>query len=337
MTTQSLRRKGISLGKRHVLITVLCLFAIFQAGLRDMNNLPVENDTPNYYESYIRISQTPWSEIFNTFDIYNDDYGERDRGFPVFVKLTQTVYNDFTFFMFLVAIIFIIPLGSLVEKYVKSYLGIILSFATYFALYSIIPNSFMRQATVLGIYMFSLRYILERNWKKYFGIMLLAFTVHSSSLIALPLYFVPVIKNLKKWLLIALVISPVLLYLSDILVTRIMSGTVYAVFLSADNYGVTSVIMLVEFVSVLALLLFDKIENTPYAKLLLGGMVGALVLLPFVRIGGTIMRISYYYNIFIIPLIPVIINNAFVKQKNAFPRNVVYLLSIFFFAYMYFR
>ena len=302
-----------------------------------MNNLPEENDTPNYYESYTRISQTPWSEIFDTFELYNEDYGERDRGFPVFVKITQIVFNDFTFFMFLVAIIFIVSLGLLIERYVMSYLGILLSFAIYFALFSIIPNSFMRQATVLGIYMLSLRYILERNWKKYFVIMLIAFTIHSSSLIALPLYFVPTIKNLKKWLLVALIVSPVLLLLSDILVTRIMTGTVYAVFLSADNYGVTRVIILVEFVSILALLLYTKIVKLPYAKLLLGGMVGALLLLPFVRIGGTIMRISYYYTIFIIPLIPIIISTAINSARYSFLRNLVYIMSICFFAYIYLK
>ena len=116
---------------RILLITLFCIFAVFQSGLRDIKTLPSYNDTPNYVRKYQEASRASWEMLFKNFSFYSSDYGERDLGYPIFIKMTQAIYNDFTFFMFLTAFIFIVPFGMLIYKYVKSFWGIILSFLIY--------------------------------------------------------------------------------------------------------------------------------------------------------------------------------------------------------------
>ena len=325
--------------RKFVLVAFLCFVAILQSGLRDINNLSENNDTLNYLSVFEATLRTPFSDLINNFTLFGTEYTERDGGYPIFIKLSQYISGDFTFFMFFTAAFFIIPLGEMISRYVKSYAGILLSFMIYFALFSNIVNCFMRQAIVLGLFLIASKYVILRDWKKYFGMMLIAFTIHNSSIVALPFYFIPALKNSKKWLLIALIVSPILLYLSGIIVAQLMVGTVYSVFINEDNYGVISVILLIEYVAVMSIVFYRNLEKKEHISLLIGGMIGSLLLLPFVRIGGSIMRISYYYILSIVPLVPLIIDTAFDTKfkNNKCVRFVVYFLSIGFFAYMYFK
>ena len=144
-----------------LLVSLFCFIAIFQSGLRDINNLPDGNDTLSYRYSYEIVSKTSWSSLIRNFSLYTSEYKERDFGYPIFTKATQLIYDDFTFYMFLVAIIFLIPFSAFIYKYVKTYLGISLAFLIYFSIYTNIVNSFMRQAISLGLFLYGLKYIME--------------------------------------------------------------------------------------------------------------------------------------------------------------------------------
>ena len=213
--------------RRIFLVSFFCLVAIIQSGLRDINNLPIGNDTPNYYIIYQYVEYESWSSISGGFSFTSDDYDDRDTGYLVFIKVTQLISKDFTFFMFLTAIWFMVPFGMFIHRFVKSYAGIILVFLLFFALFGNIINSFIRQAISLGIVLFALRSVETRDWKKYLGLFLMALTIHSSSIVALPFYFLPAISKSKKWMVIALSTSPILMYFSRLLFTALVVGTVY--------------------------------------------------------------------------------------------------------------
>jgi hypothetical protein len=315
--------------RRRILIILFSLFAIFQSGLRDLNNLPSGNDTPNYMTRYQEVLRTPWSTLFNQFDLYSSDYEDRDNGYPIFMKVTQVFSENFTFFMFVTAIVFMIPLGVIINKYVKSSLGIILSFLIFFALFLNIINCFMRQAITLAICMFALRYVLSRKWIKYFGLILIAFTIHTSSIIAAPLYFLPIFSKSRKWLFVALIASPVLIMISSMLLSYLV-GSVYENYMSDDEFGSLSLVLLIYTVSVLTFLFFNKMNVDRNSNLIVSGVMGSFASLPFVYFGGTVGRVSYYYILVIIPLIPMIIDTVVL---NKFLRLIIYAFSMSFFLY----
>ena len=332
LSCQDVKVNRRSKARRRVLVILFSLFAIFQSGLRDLNNLPPTNDIPNYITRYEEVLRTPWSALFNQLGLYSSDYEDRDSGYPLFMKISQVFSEDFTFFIFLTAIIFIIPLGMMINKYVKSSLGIILSYLIFFALFLNIINCFMRQAITLAICMFALRYVLSRKWIKYFGLILIALTIHTSSIIAAPLYFLPIFSKSRKWLFVALIASPVLIMISSMLLSYLV-GSVYEDYMSDDEFGSLSLVLLIYTVSVLTFLFFNKLNVDHKPNLIVSGVIGSLASLPFVYFGGSVSRVSYYYILVIIPLIPMIIDTVVL---NKFLRLIIYAFSMSFFLFYIF-
>ena len=308
--------------------------AILLSGLRDLNHLPDDNDTPNYQHRYDEVAKASWSELLGGSSLYSSEYGERDSGYPIFMKLTQVFVNDFTFFMFLTASIFIISLGCLINKYVRSPLGVLLSFLIYFALFTNIVNSFMRQAITLSIVLFALRFVLNRDWKRYFGLVLIAFTFHTSAIVAVPFYFLPRFSINRKWLLLAIILFPVMAYCVRSIMSLFLSGSVYDVYSEADTENPMNYILLVLVVSLFVYFYFDRITEIKDHELLICGALGSMLLLPVAFLGNTILRVSYYYVLFIIVLIPVLIDRI---KMHRFIRLLVYSLSMCFFLYFIFR
>ena len=327
-------QKETSVKGRLILTIIFSLIAIFQSGLRDIGKLPEGNDTPSYYTAYRSVSASPWNELFKNISLITSEYDDRDLGYPIFVKITQLVYDDFTFFMFLTAIVFIVPFSMLVFKYVKSYVGIILAFLFYFSIFTNIVNSFMRQAVTLGIVLFSVRYILKHQWKKYYGMMLIAFTIHTSSIVAFPLYFLPKLSKSKKWLSFAFVLSPVLIFFQSTLFNYFVTGTVYDNYVDENAVSPINYLLLIFAISALSYFFYDTLKKTRDYELLVSGVIGLLLILPVVMMGNTMLRISYYYALFLIPLLPVILDSIKIGNKERF---ACYALLSFFFLYIIFR
>ena len=324
----NLQNKSIGvMNLRKILIIALCMIAIVQSGTRDISKLPIENDTPVYQETYERIANTPWSVIFANFSLISTEYDGRDAGYPIFLKLTQLITVNFTFYMFFIATLFMLTFGMLIYKYVRSPLGIILSFLVFFALFSNIINSFMRQAITLSIVLFALRFVLSREWKKYFILILLAITIHSSAIVAAPLYFLYRIVSSKKWVLMAIIITPVLMLFSKLLLISFVSGTLYEDYIGSDSANPSKYIGFIFLFLILGYLSFNYVKNQNGYELLISGIIGSLLLTPIVQMGYTLLRISYYYVLLLVPLIPIIIDSSKVKP---IVRLTIYFLSISF-------
>lgn len=317
--------------KRILLISIFCIAAIFQSGLRDIAKLPAENDTPNYFDMYKRMSNTSWRMLIDNFSIYSTDYGERDLGYPIFVKLTQFLCDDFTFFMFLTATIFMVPFSMLIYKYVKSSWGIVLAFLIFFSLYNNIINSFMRQAIALGLVLFGVKYIINSNWKKYFSLLLGAFVIHSSAVAAIPLYFLPQFTNSRRWLMVLLVISPLLMSMTPVLIKVLTIGTVYERYGMDDKLNPVNFIMFLFATALMTFVFFKKIKFVLDSNILLAGMLGTILLVPIIWMGGTMIRLSFYYSIFIVPLLPLVLDRMNIGKSK---RSLAYFVGILFFLYM---
>lgn len=319
---------------RFLLIAVFCLFAIFQSGLRDLNKLPAGNDTRVYEMRYYEMLRVPWSSVMNDFAIISNEYSGRDSGYEVFMKLTQYIWGDFTFFMFLTAIAFMVPFGMLIYKYVKSYLGIVLVFMIYFAIFTNVVNSFMRQGVALGITLFSIRYIIKREWKCYYGLMLVALSVHSSAIAAFPFYFLTKLSKSEKWLRLSFIASPIMILFLRPLLSYFVEGTIYDNYVKSEIVNPQNYMALIVSISILPLLFYKELKQVKDNDILISAMIGTMLFLPVVFMGNTMLRISYYYVFVLILLLPVVIEH--VKQPKM-AKVSLYLILIIFFIFMIYR
>lgn len=330
----NINNESTSKRKRLFLIIVLCIIALFQSGLRDLNNLPSGNDTLNYYMRYWELRDTPWSSVISEFQFFSSEYSGRDSGYEVFMKLTQLISENFTFFMFLTATIFFLSFGWLIYKYVKSYLGIILVFAIYFAVFTNIVNSFMRQAVALGITLFAIRYVISRNWKYYFGLMLIALSIHSSAIVAFPFYFLPLISSSKKWLALSFAASPILIVFLQSIMSYFIRGSVYESYIMEEIVNPVNYMLLIVSIALLSFFYFEQIQKNKNYEILTSAVIGSMLLLPVVFMGNTMLRVSYYYVFVLLLLLPNIVDRINMPKSI---RTSAYLLLICFFVFMYFR
>lgn len=314
---------------RKILVFVFASLAILLSTFRDLKSLPSGNDTPIYSMMYDRYLHTSWDYLIDNFSFYSTDYSNRDLGYPIFIKFTQIFVEDFTFFMFLTAVIFIVPLSQLIYRYVKSYLGIVLAFLIYFVLFQNIVNSFMRQAIVLGLLLFGIRYILNSKWKQYFTLMLIAFTIHSSAILTMPLYFMVKCNLQRKWVLLCILIAPILIYNSSWITSYIASDSVYDGYADDQIVLPLNYILFILIISMLTYVCFDRIKSIVESNLLISGVLGSLLVLPLVSMGNTLLRISYYFTLFLIPLFPLILDNMKMKKVTCIS---LYVICILFFS-----
>lgn len=319
---------------RKILISLFCLIAICQSGLRDLGNLSMGNDTPVYQMKYNELLMIPWDFVWEKFSIISEEYSGRDSGYEVFMKFTQLFSENFAFFMFLTAVIFLVPFSMLIYKYVKSYLGIILAFLVYFALFTNIVNSFMRQAVALGVILFAIRYIQNRNWKMFFLLMAFVSTIHSSAIVATPLYFLPKFCKTEKWLRLVLFSVPVLMIFQQTIYVFLLTGTVYEDYVSAERVSPINYMLLEGFISILTYIYYKDVKKTKDYEILISGVIGTALLFPVLLMGNSMLRISYYYVVFLIPLLSVILDQIAIGNKM---RIAIYIPVLCFFLYFIFR
>lgn len=331
---QTYKNKRIQDRCRIMLIVMISMIAIFQSGMRDLKNLPDGNDTPNYQTKYEDLRNKPLSSVMSDFSIISTDYSERDTGYEVFMKLTQYICNDFRFFMFLTTILFFLFFARLIYKYVKSYLGIILVFMIFFAIFTNIVNSFMRQAITLSITLFAVKYIIKRNWKFYYGLMLIALSIHSSAIAAFPFYFLPWFSKSKKWLFLSLVASPILILFFQKLMSYFLAGSVYEIYVEEEMVNPVNYMALVVSIVILALLFYKHVRMIKDSEILISSAIGTMIFLPVVFMGNTFLRISYYYVLILLLLLPNIIDRIKIPPIL---RLTAYSFLISFFIFLMYK
>lgn len=152
----------------------------------DIKSLP---DLENYYWGYIELSNIDWLEIANhklrTLKC-------PEIGFRYILKIGSFL-GDFKWSLFIIAVI-----HSFAFIYIsKKYSPYIIVSLIIFLLGSIQSFFVLRQWLAIAITVLSYPYIINRNWKMYILLMLLAFSFHQTAIIFFPIYYIYMIRNTK--------------------------------------------------------------------------------------------------------------------------------------------
>lgn len=135
-----------------------------------------------------------------------------EKGFLLIIKLLYTVFGNpislFVLFGILTSYFFALCCKQYVNNYKYMHIFILMFFITrtYFMSLNII-----RQSLAILIILYALHYIKEKKFLKYLIFILLAFEIHFTSIVYLPLYFVLNKRlNNKKNILLLLLLVPCL-------------------------------------------------------------------------------------------------------------------------------
>jgi len=173
--------------KRNVLI-VTCVVLTFIAGFRNPDHWA---DTGVYVHSFVEYTKSifEWSQT-------DQPYGYSEYGFYFLGVIFKTFSSNATAYLTFIAALSFIFLYKDFRRYCYYPLfGVCAYIARFYTARNFIQ---IRAGLSYAIILWAVQYITKRDWKRYFLWILIAYQFHESAFVAVPLYFLCMVK-VKKW------------------------------------------------------------------------------------------------------------------------------------------
>lgn len=297
--------------RRSQYATIVSLILILQSGLR---NVAVGVDTYGYYLKFIDAKHDyTYEQIFQNFNKYLTNTSDKDYGYIFLEKFFSDLLNgNFQIFLILIACLFFFSLRKFILNNTRKLSDIILAYVIfstlYFSFYSITG---IRQTIAMSIVMFSIPFIKTKKFLPFLSIVLIALTIHKSSIIFICFYFLNRFKNVSKYIfLFVLLMFPLIMSFKGNFLVILQSFVGYEVYQDFEGAGTFTFTFLFLLVSIFAY--FKKnylIKNNDNADNFFGSLALCLVFLPLSWINPNLIRILMYFSIYLLVIIPELINS----------------------------
>ena len=299
-----------------------------------LRSLSVGSDTHVYYQLFRSLSSMSWGEVWDQFVQRYTVGGTEDIGFIFLVKIIGTFTKSWFVYTFLTDLIFFIPFGILLYRYTKDFWQLALGFLLYITLFHIIALSGGRQLFAMGFGIMSIMYLDQRKYWKSVVVLLIGSLIHQSLLLC----FLPIAlcslkpKGLKIAHVICFLLIPVvMLNVNSILVFmgEVAQNEKYMRYGQSDIIGGgLTFIALLESSSFLFFLAFkkdaldfDRSLRVLYTTVPLFTFFG-----PTIYSNGSMIRISMYFHLYMVLLMPYAIDILFPKNRKSMYIIIISLL-----------
>jgi len=275
-----------------------------------------------------------YRNYFEIIDAYSLSFPLYERGYYLLNKLISICTDNYQYVFIITSFITIYLISTTLKKYSVSYFFSLFLFVSLYFYY----NSFnlVRQYIAIAIVFYSLKYILNKNFKRFLIGTLVASLFHTTALVILPFYWLARLKIDNFVYFILPFITFGVSFFTPTIVKLI--SFIYPKFDAYVNYnseGASSY-------SIIIISAFTLLYSLVYKKRLLDINKGNLIIINLVYFSliFTILsmenilffRVSMYLYIFIVLLIPVCF-----KTLNRYLRVSTYFFSIpIFIAYNYY-
>jgi hypothetical protein len=190
------------------------------------------------FRGYIYSDWIAYYEIFEEaprlFDLKTLTYigdGKMEFGFLLFTIFVKSIFSNYFFWVFIISLINLIILNKLFKKYTKYYT---LAFLTFFIMNGLaIVFDLYRNSISLSLFLLSLNFLSQRNFKKYLLLNLIGSCFHYSALLFIPLYFLLNKKIPKKIIWLLFIIANFVFLLKIKWITYILGDLVSIINISA--------------------------------------------------------------------------------------------------------
>ena len=291
-----------------------------------LRGISVGPDTHKYREIFDFVDMMSWGDIWDSFvDRYFHRIGDTDVGYTVLQKIVHIFTDDFQIFLFVCALFFFIPFGELLSRNARNLNELIFIFVFYVALFNPIAMSGTRKEIALGLSILACMRYNDKQYKKAIFWFVIGALIHMS-ILAVLLYLVVVRLNpekLKKLHLLSFLLIPVSVFSSGWLIS-LMAETVendhYALYANGESLGggYTFVIAmeLLLLLCYIAIKPRDMYEHTRI-KNMYSMLPMATFLIPLVMHNGSMVRLSQYFHIYILFLVPFAVSRLFNSNSGA--------------------
>lgn len=267
-----------------------------------------------YLSSFKNINKMSWGEVLS-----NPKYIHFEPGFVVLNKFIGSIWLNNNFYLFFIAFLSILPVFVVIQKHSSNVLISVLIWVC--CGHFLYVFSALRQAIAMAICLYAMSKLWDNHPLQFLIWVLVAWLIHSSSIIILGVLIPYVINNsrgLKSFYTIMIIVAFVAVFLfpqqmATIAMTLI--GKTYNP--SAANDG-TGLMALVYFaVYIFALLTHN--QNDSKSELVINIYAIAVVAQAFSRAHSQAGRIAVFFEIVVIILLPVILCECYFGEKNPKP------------------
>ncbi len=302
-------------------VAISIFFAIF-IFLLCTRHISVGTDNENYKWMYNRICSVGWDNVLNSYDTE-----------PAYLLLNKLIDEWFGDYQALVAVVSLLAVCPLAYFYAKENKSVILTIAL-FLVATPFPMYFsgLRQIIAMG---FAVPlYYLARKKKLIWFILLviLAMQFHTSAFIMFALYPVLNIRFTEKGLFFSIPLilgiyifnEPIFNFLKELVKDEYSYKT--------EQTGAFMMIILFALFVIFAFVAIDEKELTKEEVGLRNILVVCLILQLFSPVNNVVMRMNYYYMIFI----PIALSKLMQKPRKGFEQVVKLasvVMTVFFLAY----
>lgn len=328
-----------SIGNSEKNKTYYIVFVLFWLLLETaLRGLSVGSDTRSYYEMFENTCRTEWSDIFNMFfSTYRDKANEDDIGFVLLQKIISIFTYNWSVFVFISDLLFYIPFGILLYRYCKTFWHLTIALLIFVCLFQIIPLSGGRQLQAMGLCIISFMYLDKEKYRQAIIFVLIGALIHKSCLLCL----LPIVLSKLKPNVIKTV------HILSILAIPVALSNInqFIVFLGESigsekyaNYGrgfiqgdAVTFLILLELVSLFCLIGVKRNDLANDKTLLkLYTMVPCFTIFAtMIYSNGSMIRVSMYFHLYIMMLIPYTID-LFFKKGNKTIYFIFVALLLFF-------
>ena len=328
-----------NLKKLIYIIACLTLFLLI-AALRNIYwATSLHMDATSYAYIFRKDSLMSWNSLYTAFiDRYFNHIGDFDIGYDLLGKLIGRYTDNYNYFSLIIDLLFFIPIGILLYKYTTKIRQIMLALIFYIALIQVHMISGARQMFAIGLDVVAVMYSINNKKIKAIAFFLLGITIHFSSLLAaipLLLIFLDVKSRLLKRIhFITLCAFPVVLLFPNqiiIFLGNAVGMEKYAQYgMEAIQGGANTFIIMIELLSLFCYFAFSEkyLEDNKAIRNLYIMVPLFTIFAPLVHSNGSMIRISLFYHIYLMILLPIGLELAVTKKSQMITYFIVTICLI---------
>jgi transmembrane protein EpsG len=233
-------------------------------------------------------------------------------------------------YLVLIAMIFMIPLGYFIYKYSSEPLISFLLFSVLFYEFFAVTGLRQTVATALVV-LVGYHFVRARKLGWFLLLVCIAMTIHKSSLIFVPFYFLANKQLTKAYLMTMFGVIVGLFVFRNPFFDLLVQVSGYDTYSAMDGAGAVNFSLMLLSVLFVALWRKDQIlANNPSAIHFFNALLLAACLLPLTFLNPSMMRLVQYFSLFLLLMIPEIVGTFERRERLVVYYSAVMLLGLLF-------
>lgn len=294
-----------------------CIISLQWILISGLRGLSVGADTNGYKIMFDNVKYTKWNTIIDDFIkiTFKGEEG-KDAGYTVLEKIFHIFSGNYQIWLIFIAVLMMASISIWIyKKSVMPYMSYMIFTTLFYSFFAITGH---RQTIAQSVAVFFGAFLIEkRKFIIYIIVVLLMSTIHKSCLVMIPFYFL-YNKKITLRYIITIIVTTILAFIFKVQLLRFLASSSgyegYDVYEGAGAYNFTIMLILVAALSLWKV--NEVLTKHPEAVSAYNALFLSLIFVPLVFVNPSAMRVVQYFSVYIMLLVPYVIDSFDKKDQN---------------------